>query len=122
MFFTETKLNRRKCELEEKRYFGRRDIGAFVAMEGQLSKDESNLCIPEKIEGGTFEQNDRFVGRDRYLWIEKEMTFPEPKEGCEVVGLFDFGKSPGGNNHGFESCVSCSFCSKISARTTTDYY
>ena len=81
MFFTEAKFRRSVIELGEKRYFGHTCIAPFTAMEGQLSQDESNVSIPEKIEGGTFDLNDFFVGRDRYLWLEKNVNVPESKEG-----------------------------------------
>ncbi len=105
MFFTEEKLRNRMNELRERRYFGHQCIAPFTSMEGQLSKDESNISMPEKIEGGTFNLNDVFEGRDRYLWIEKEVTFPEKKEGCEVIGLFNFGDTGHGSNSGFESLL-----------------
>ena len=105
MLFTEEKLIRGREELRQKRYFGHQAIAPFAAMEAKLSEDESNLCIPEKIEGSTFGLNDVFEGRDRYLWIQKEVTFPEAKEGCEIVGLFDFGETGHGGNSGFESLL-----------------
>lgn len=105
MFFTEEKLVRSMQELRQKRYFGYQPITPFIAMEGKLSEDESNLRIPEKIAGSTFGLNDVFEGRDRYLWIEKELTFPEAREGCEIVGLFDFGETGHGGNSGFESML-----------------
>lgn len=74
-------------------------------MEGVFSEDESNVSIPEKIEGGVFDLNDMFIGRDRYLWLEKEVSFPEDKEGCEIVGLFNFGETGPGANSGFESLL-----------------
>lgn len=105
MFFTEAKYRRSVIELGEKRYFGRTCIAPFTAMEGQLSQDESNVSIPEKIEGALFDLNDSFVGRDRYLWLEKNVTIPETMDGCEVVGLFDFGETGAGYNSGFESLL-----------------
>ena len=105
MFFTEGKLRNRANELKWRRYFAHEPIAPFIAMEGQLSEDESNICMPEKIEGGIFDLNDIFEGRDRYLWIEKEVTFPEAREGCEIVGLFDFGETGHGGNNGFESLL-----------------
>ena len=105
MLYTEEKLIRSMNELRQKRYFGHQVIAPFIAMEGKLSKDESNLCIPDKIEGSTFDINDVFEGRDRYLWIEKEVTFPEAREDCEIVGLFDFGETGHGGNSGFESLL-----------------
>ena len=105
MFFTKTKFQRRISDLERKRYFGHCSIAPFVSMEGQMSEDEANVCIPDKIEGQPFGVNDMFVGRDRYLWLEKSITFPEEKEGCEIVGLFNFGETGDGSNSGFESLL-----------------
>lgn len=45
------------------------------------------------------------MGRDRYLWLERTVKLPEAKEGCETVGLFDFGETGGGYNSGFESLL-----------------
>lgn len=105
MFFTEAKFRRSVAELDGKRYFGHTCIAPFTAMEGQLSADESNVSIPEKIEGELFDLNDSFIGRDRYLWLEKDVTIPEARKGCEVVGLFDFGETGAGYNCGFESLL-----------------
>ncbi len=105
MFYTEIKLKRRIAELKQKRYVGHQSITPFKCMEGQLSKDECNVVLPERIEGGTFDKNDFFVGRDKYFWLEKELVFPEMKEGHEIVGLFDFGKTGEGSNSGFESLL-----------------
>ena len=105
MFFTKRKLLRRVEELEGRRYFAHTCVAPFTSMEGQLSADEAYTGIPEKIEGGTFDINDNFVGRDRYLWIEKTITLPEAKEGCEIAGLFDFGVTGHGGNNGFESLL-----------------
>ena len=82
MFFRERKLQRRVDELGQKRYFGHQCIAPFTSMEGTESSDHSNVSIPDKIEGGIFDINDMFIGRDRYLWLEKEIAFPEDKDGC----------------------------------------
>ena len=105
VFFTIDKFQRRVEELGERRYFGNQCIAPFTSMEGSLPTDESYHEVPEKIEGEPFGINDSFIGRDRYLWLEKEVEFPEAKEGCEVVGLFDFGETGGGYNSGFESLL-----------------
>lgn len=105
MFLTLDKFQRRVEELAERRYFGKQCIAPFTAMEGNQPEDEHYHQLPEKIEGGTFGINDSFVGRDRYLWAEKEVRIPEEKEGCQVVGLFNFGETGGGYNSGFESLL-----------------
>lgn len=105
VFFTIDKFQRRVEELDQRRYFGNQCIAPFTSMEGTLPVDESYHEIPEKVEGEPFGINDSFIGRDRYLWLEKEVKLPEAKEGCEVVGLFDFGETGGGYNSGFESLL-----------------
>lgn len=105
MFFTLEKFNRRTEELEHRRYFGHVCIAPFVSMPGTLSKDETYQELPSKIEGSSFGLNDFFVGRDRYLWVEKHITLLPPKDGCEVVGLFNFGKTGNGFNSSFESLL-----------------
>ncbi|MBQ8803084.1 MAG: alpha-mannosidase [Tyzzerella sp.] len=105
MFFIENKLRKRTAELAERRYFEHKCIAPFTSMEGTMSVDESNITLPERIEGGTFDMNDMFIGRDCYLWLEKKIVFPEAKEGCEVVGLFNFGETGPGGNSGFESLL-----------------
>ena len=105
MFLTLDKFRQRVRELGEKRYFGHSCIAPFVSMEGNLPPDESYKELPEKVEGPEFGLHDFFVGRDRYLWLERTVKLPEAKEGCETVGLFDFGETGGGYNSGFESLL-----------------
>lgn len=105
MFLTMDKFRQRVKELGERRYYGHCSITPFVSMEGTLSQDESYRELPEKIEGPEFGVNDFFVGRDRYLWLERDIKLPESREDSEVVGLFDFGKTGGGYNSGFESML-----------------
>ena len=105
MFLTLDKFRQRVRELGEKRYFGHSCIAPFISMEGNLPPDESYKELPEKVEGPEFGLHDFFVGRDRYLWLERTVKLPEAKEGCETVGLFDFGETGGGYNSGFESLL-----------------
>lgn len=105
MFFTIEKFQRRVEELGQRRYCEKQCIAPFASMEGNLSSDESYHEIPEKIEGIPFGINDSFAGRDRYLWLEKNVQIPDTKEGFDVVGLFNFGQTGGGYNRGFESLL-----------------
>lgn len=105
MFFTRQKLLRRVEELSWRRYFGHTCIAPFTAMEGNLPEDEHYKEVPEKIEGGEFNINDMFIGRNRYLWLEKEVEMLPEKEGCQVVGCFNFGTTNHGGNSGFESLL-----------------
>lgn len=113
MFFTIEKFEKRVEELEHRRYFGMRSIAPFAAMPGKLPEDAHYHGAPperrtpeqDSREWKEFGLNDFFVGRDRYLWLDKELTLPPAMEGCRVAGLFDFGESGGGNTNGFESLL-----------------
>lgn len=105
MLWTKEKLKARTQELGGRRYFGFTSLTPFVSMEGQLSVDESNVHLPEKIEGQPYNVGDFFIGRDRYLWLEKIVQLPETKEGCEIAALFQFGDTGFGNNSGFEAML-----------------
>lgn len=105
MFLTTDKLEHHMRELEAFRFIGMKTIAPFAAMEGELGADEVYRAMPEKVEGGSVGIGDEFAGRDRYLWARKTVALPEHTDGCEVYGLFDFGKTGGGHNSGFESLL-----------------
>ena len=133
MFFTIKKFQRRVEELSRRRYLGLQSIAPFAAMPGARGEDDhyhgeppeslydcgmlsenvgDHGTPPERMTqeqgSGKWKElglNDFFVGRDRYLWLERELTLPPEKEGCRVVGLFDFGETGDGNNSGFESLL-----------------
>ena len=52
---------------------------------------------------GKMRTGDRWSGRDRYLWLHKEIIIPESWKGKRAVGIFDFGNTGAGNNSGFEA-------------------
>ncbi|MGN1267427.1 MAG: alpha-mannosidase [Dorea sp.] len=105
MFFALEKFQKRVDELKSRRYFGYQVIAPFIAMEGDLPEDDSYSKVPEKIIGESFDIHDFFAGRNRYLWLEKQVQIPEEKDGCSIVGLFDFGETGEGYNSGFESLL-----------------
>jgi len=105
MFFTLNKLSKRVDELCSKRYLPCGTIAPFVSMEGTLDPAEHYHGLPEEIKGDSFGIGDFFVGRDRYLWLDKVVKVPESRVGYEVAALFDFGKTGGGTNNGFESLL-----------------
>lgn len=105
MFLTQQRLERRMRELENFRFIDLTTISPMTAMPGGLGVDEVYHGMPEKVEGMTFALGDEFIGRDRYLWAQKTVTLPAHREGCEAYGVFDFGKTGGGHNSGFESLL-----------------
>ena len=105
MFLTQQRLEKRCRELENFRFVSMQSIAPMTAMPGQLGVDEVYHGMPEKIEGGQLAIGDEFVGRDRYLWAQKTVSLPAHRDGFEVYGLFNFGKTGGGHNSGFESLL-----------------
>ena len=105
MFSTEKKLERRVDLLEGFRFVEMQSIAPMTAMPGTLGVDEVYHGMPQEISGGTIAIGDEFVGRDRYLWAQKTVTLPEHRDGFEVYGLFNFGKTGDGHNSGFESLL-----------------
>lgn len=105
MFLTKEKLRRRVRELESRRYSSIQSLFPFISMEDEGGPDMVRLSYPGKIEGPLLDRMDFFAGLDRYLWLQKEVVLPRTKEGSVLVGLFDFGKTGGGHNSGFESLL-----------------
>ena len=89
MFFTLEKFEKRVDELKIRRYFGYQPVAPFISMPGNLHVDEVYHELPEKIEGDMFDIHDFFTGRDKYLWLEKQVKLPEAREDASIVGLFD---------------------------------
>ena len=100
------KYQRRCEELQQKRYDARCGIGPFAACPGQLGVDEVYRGqLPVFPENSLFDVGDEIEGRDRYLWLERELEIPVSPEGWETVLLFDFGKTGGSNQGRFEGMV-----------------
>lgn len=102
MFLTERKLDRRVTEIKNYRY---RDV---IALESFAVAEDTqgvvNPQVPTAFEGwDTICTGDYWKGRDRYLWMHKELTIPESWKGRRAVGIFDFGITGAGNNSGFEA-------------------
>ena len=100
MFLTERKLDRRVTEIKNYRY---RDV---IALESFAVAEDTqgvvNPQVPTAFEGwDTICTGDYWKGRDRYLWMHKELTIPESWKGRRAVGIFDFGITGAGNNSGF---------------------
>ena len=76
MFLTERKLDRRITEIREYSY---REVSA---LEGFAAREDEqgvvNPEVPTSFEGwDVIHTGDRWSGRDRYLWLDKEITLPE---------------------------------------------
>ena len=104
MFLTERKAQRRIDEIKNYRYRDAIEIEYFLAKED--TKGVTNPEVPTDFTGfEPIHTGDTWTGRDRYLWLHKEIELPAQWKGKQVLGLFDFGKTGDGNNSGFESLL-----------------
>ncbi|TWD90219.1 alpha-mannosidase [Neobacillus bataviensis] len=103
MFWTIEKLERRIQELDSYRYRKILPVASFQAQE-----DEEGKIAQRPREDGpwkTMNVGDRWEGRDKYIWLKTLIQIPEQWGQQNIVGVFDFGKTGGGNNSGFESLL-----------------
>lgn len=110
MFLTDRKLERRIEELEQYRYRDKMELQSFAA-----AKEEQGVVNPilpamgnsegTDLKWQSLQTGDTWKGRDRFLWLHKEVRIPAEWKGKKAVGIFDFGNTGGGNNSGFESMV-----------------
>ncbi|MCI8938838.1 MAG: alpha-mannosidase [Dorea sp.] len=101
MFLTDRKLERRISEIEQYRYRDAAALGSF-----DMAEDNQGVVNPEipAFQGcGKIETGSTWKGRDKYLWLHKEVSIPAEWKGKKVVGIFDYGNTGAGNNSGFES-------------------
>ena len=102
-FFLEERLRRLIDELGALRYRDRRPVGPFACYEddgaiGRTAPEPAAHC-------GSMRVGDRWAGRDRYLWLTLAIDLPDSWLAHQVVGLFDFGRTGGGNSEGFEALL-----------------
>ncbi len=102
-FFHQDRLRRLIGELAGLRYRDRRPLGPFACYEddgavGRSVPDSAAHC-------GSMQVGDRWAGRDKYLWLTLVVDLPDSWRSSDVVGLFDFGRTGGGNNAGFEALL-----------------
>lgn len=103
MFWTEEKLALRLKELEGYRYREVITLDEWLVAEDQ---EGDNGSYPSILAGDKkLRIGDYWTGSDVYLWLHKKITVPAAWQGQRVVGLFDFGRTGGGNNSGFESLL-----------------
>lgn len=99
------KMQRQADEMNALRFVQMQSLFPIIAMEDDAHADFVHIHAPEVVQGEAVEQNTPFNGRDRYLWLRKNVRIPQSKAGLEPVGFFDFGKTDGGHNSGFESLL-----------------
>lgn len=104
MFLTDRKLEQRISELQEYRYRDIINLNEFKVQEDL--QGDVNPSLPQTFEGwDTLRTGDVWKGRDRFLWMHREISVPEQWKGKKIAGIFDFGKTGSGNNSGFEAML-----------------
>ncbi len=103
MFWKQEKLAQRVIELEPYRYKDHIHVERFDAIEESHS-EEITKAVPQG-ERKPMLLGDRWEGRDKYIWLTAKVHIPENWKHETVVGVFDFGKTGGGHNSGFESLL-----------------
>lgn len=104
MFFAEKKLGQR---IEELRQYVYRDK---IPMEHLCGTEDTSRevapALPADRKGWKeYRIGDLWEGRDKYLWLSASVKVPAAFAAHSIVGLFDFGKTGGGGNSGFESLL-----------------
>ncbi|OXM83317.1 alpha-mannosidase [Paenibacillus rigui] len=103
MLWTKEKLAARIRDIEGFRY---RDEQQITGMRMKL--DEAGEIGAYPAEDGEWKEvsiGERWTGRDLYMWLAFAADIPAQWQGKKIVGRFNFGRTGGGNNSGFESLL-----------------
>ncbi|MBO9607790.1 MAG: alpha-mannosidase [Paenibacillaceae bacterium] len=103
MLLTYEKLGRRIRELEPLRYRNPIAIPTYRFWVDEAA--EVAAMPPADAVWSELSVGDRWSGYDLTAWLQTEATIPAEWSGQTVLGLFDFGKTGGGHNSGFESLL-----------------
>lgn len=103
-FFHVERIEKHLQELGKMRYKNKIVMHSFSAVddEGDLVNQKPGTIDKKHYE---LKLNDFWSGRDKYVWLSKEVKIPDEWSKEDVVGVFDFGKTGEGNNSGFESLL-----------------
>ncbi|GGJ30653.1 alpha-mannosidase [Paenibacillus hunanensis] len=104
MFLTEQKLKSRLNELDSYRYREAIVLSSFQTHEDDGKRIHSAPLQPDNT-WTEMKLGDTWTGRDRYLWLNVSAEVPAAWNGKTILGRFDFGKTGGGTNSGFESLL-----------------
>lgn len=100
IFFLEKKLEARVDELLKYRYVAVQELDNWFIQEDETKQEK---YPPDSLATKTlFNKNDVWRGRDTYLWIQKQVKLPNASNS---LFYFDFGKTGGGGNSGFEALL-----------------
>ncbi|MFZ7946248.1 alpha-mannosidase [Neobacillus sp. 19] len=102
MFYMLDKVKSRIEELNDYRYQNREGINEWFYKEDETKSEK----YPPKVDEtwNVFRRGETWSGRDYYIWLSSKLSIPDSKDD-EFVLLFNFGKTDGGTNSGFESLL-----------------
>ena len=104
MFLTDRKLEARLHEIQGYRHRDRINLGVLQCKED--TEGVTNPEVPTSYEGwGEMSVGETWKGRDLFLWLHKDVKIPAEWAGKQILGIFDYGSTGGGNNSGFESLL-----------------
>lgn len=99
------KILARAAELESLRFVAAQDLFPLEGMEDTVHRDAVHTALPVWQEVRSYRKGDDFRGRDRYIWLRKQVSIPAAAQGYVPFGVFDFGVTGEGHNSGFESLL-----------------
>ena len=99
------KIEKCSVELEALRFIHKASLFPMEAMEDDAGPDAVHTKIPPWNTHHLVTHGEEFCGRDRYLWLRKQVRIPALQPGMTPVCLFNFGKTGDGHNSGFESLL-----------------
>ncbi len=102
MFLTDRKFESRMHEICGYRYDNVSPLNEFYVQED--TEKLTNPEVPNLLNSDNIiKVGDMWKGRDKYLWLQKEISIPKEWDGKRVAGVFDMGNTGAGSNSGFEA-------------------
>ena len=102
-----TDLNKIIDSLFDNIYYERESIFPFTVFREPHGLKDFHGEIPQELYNSedVALPGDIFKGLDDYLWLTKKINVPMLQDGCDIIGIFDFGCTGPGFNSGFESLL-----------------
>lgn len=103
-FFHVERLEKHIQRLKELRYRNRIYLNDFLATP-DVGEQVNPSPLKPTHETYELKLNDIWSGRDKYIWLTKDIQIPSDWNNEKIVGVFDLGTTGGCNNSGFESLL-----------------
>ena len=103
--FTVERIETVFTQLEKLRYRNLIPLDEFSVFTGDTGSDVNFAPSSVPLSDAVMKKGDIWKGRDTYLWLSRNIVFPDTWKGADVLAFFDFGKTGGGNTAGFEALL-----------------